>query len=112
MRGEPMLDIRHEELLSLAEAAQRLPNRRMGRPVSPSCIWRWIVEGVKGPTGQRVRLEGAKVGGAWLTSVEALERFIVRLTPTEPQEQAGAVTPAARARQKAKAADLASELVG
>jgi hypothetical protein len=31
--------------------------------------------------GQRLRLEAARIGGRWLTSVQALDRFIARQTP-------------------------------
>jgi hypothetical protein len=31
--------------------------------------------------GKRVRLEAVRLGGRWLTSVQAIERFIDRQTP-------------------------------
>jgi hypothetical protein len=70
-----------EELLSLAQAARRLPPGRGERPVSLGCVLRWVLEGAPGPDGQRVRLEAVRVGGRWITSVEALARFAERLTP-------------------------------
>jgi hypothetical protein len=70
-----------EELLSLAQAARRLPPGRGGRPVSLGCVLRWVLNGAPGPDGRRVRLEAVRMGGRWLTSVEALGRFAHHLTP-------------------------------
>lgn len=70
-----------EKLLNLYEAARRLPHGRRNRPVSFSCLLRWITDGVPGPDGNRVRLEGVRLGGRWLTSEEAIARFAARLTP-------------------------------
>jgi hypothetical protein len=70
-----------EKLIGLLTAAKRLPPGRGGRPVSVSCVLRWITHGVPGPDGQRIKLEGVRVGGRWLTSEEALARWAERLTP-------------------------------
>jgi hypothetical protein len=70
-----------ETLLSLTQAARRLPPGRSNRPVSLSCVLRWVLNGTPGPDGKRVRLDACRVGGRWLTSVEALQRFADLLTP-------------------------------
>jgi hypothetical protein len=62
--------------LSLCQAARRFPPARRDRPVSPSCVWRWMREGVRLPSGERLRLEGCRVSGRWLTSEPALMRFL------------------------------------
>jgi hypothetical protein len=49
--------------------------------VAFSTVLRWILEGVPGPGGGRVKLEGVRAGGRWLTSEEALEGWMDRLTP-------------------------------
>ena len=95
-----------ETLLGLPEAARRLPPGRGGRPVSFSCVLRWITDGVAGPDGRRVKLEGVRVGGRWLTSQEALARFAERLTPDLSSEPAPAPrSPAARRRAGERAAE-------
>ena len=76
-----MIDLSTESSISLSQAARLLPPGRGGRPVTLGCILRWILNGAKGPDGIRVRLEAARVGGRWLTSKEALNRFADRLTP-------------------------------
>src|SRR5262245_46496679 len=75
------VDIRREELLSLPQAARRFPPFRQDRPVNPSTVWRWISAGVKLPGGRRIRLGAIRLSGRWLTSVEAIERFITAQTP-------------------------------
>ena len=74
------IDLLTETPVSLREAANILPRGRSGRPVHLSCILRWILVGAKGPDGQRVRLEGLRIGGRWITSREALQRFGEALT--------------------------------
>ncbi len=90
-----------ETLLTLCEAARRLPPGRCGRPVSFSCVYRWIAHGAPGPDGSRVKLEAVRVGGRWLTSVEALARWAERLTPCLD----GGPMPARRTPAQRKRAD-------
>jgi hypothetical protein len=102
-----MSDILSETTLGLAEAARRLPSYRRGSPVSPSTLWRWITDGVKLPGGQMVRLEAARLGGRWLTSVEALARFAAAQTPTfggggSPPEPPPAAPTRSRAQRAAE----------
>jgi hypothetical protein len=75
-----MIDLQRETLISLTKAAQLLPPGPRG-PKSPSCILRWILDGVQLPSGEHLRLEGVKLGAQWFTSVEALQRFGERQTP-------------------------------
>jgi hypothetical protein len=71
-----------ETLLSLADAARRCPRGRNGARVSPSTVLRWILNGVKPIAGgERIRLGGARLGGRWITSVEAIQRFHNAQTP-------------------------------
>ena len=47
-----------------------------GQKLHVSTILRWILRGVDG-----VKLEAVRLGGRWVTSREALQRFAERLTP-------------------------------
>lgn len=76
-----MIDLGRETPLSLTSAARMVPPGRRGRPVTLSCIFRWITKGVMAPDGQRVRLEASRLGGRWITSLEALQRFVDAQTP-------------------------------
>jgi hypothetical protein len=75
------IDLFSESMLALSQAARLLPPGRRGRPVSLSCVLRWVLDGVPGQDGGRVRLEAVRLGGRWVTSREALQRFAERLTP-------------------------------
>jgi hypothetical protein len=94
-----MIDLRNESTLTLAQAARMLPPGRRGRPATLSCVLRWVRDGVKTPTGT-IRLEAIRLGGRWLTSVEALERFAARQTPAFGERPAPPTprTPAQRER--------------
>jgi hypothetical protein len=76
-----MIDLQTEELLSLRDAAKRIPPGRRGKRAHLSTVLRWITIGVKGPKSENVKLEGIRLGSRWLTSSEALQRFADRLTP-------------------------------
>ncbi|MBP3954961.1 DUF1580 domain-containing protein [Gemmata sp. G18] len=64
-----------ESLLSLSGAARLFPPLRQHAAVRASTIWRWVREGVMTPNG-RVKLEAVRCGHAWMTSREAVARFI------------------------------------
>jgi hypothetical protein len=68
-------------MLSLAQTARRFPPARLGRPVAPATIWRWCRKGIKVPGVGIARLECVRLSGRWLTSVEAISRFVARQTP-------------------------------
>ncbi len=60
-----------EELLTFAEAAKVLPQRRGGSKVETSTLWRWSRRGSRG-----VVLRTIRVGGNVYVSREALMDFI------------------------------------
>jgi hypothetical protein len=97
-----MIDLKSEQLLSLAEAAQRLPRGRGGRPTHFSTILRWILTGVRGPADEKVKLEAIRLGDRWLTSAEALQRFAEALTP-KSEAPPTLRSPARRERAAARA---------
>jgi hypothetical protein len=98
-----MIDISSETILPLSQAAKRLPSYRRGRPVTLSCLLRWVFNGVKRPDGVRVRLEALRLG-RWVTSLEALQRFAEAQTPTcEDDRRPQSRTPTARARAAQRA---------
>jgi Protein of unknown function (DUF1580) len=70
-----MIDIASETILTLSEAAERLPRRRNGRSTHVSTLYRWTVSGCRG-----VVLEHTQIGATRATSLEALQRFFDRLT--------------------------------
>ena len=91
-----MFDLTQEQPLSLKEAARLIPPARNGKRTHLSTLLRWVLTGAKAPDGTRVRLDAVRLGGRWMTSREALQRFTVRLTPTPVD----ATAPAARTEGK------------
>jgi len=72
-----MIDIKDEEVLTLAQVAKLkvLPRRRNGRRPHVATFYRWATTGIRG-----VKLEVIRVGGTLCTSTEAVQRFCDRLT--------------------------------
>jgi hypothetical protein len=83
MDSRCQIDILSETVLSLAQAARRLPQLRgakaTGKGVHPCTLWRWTRNGLNTPDGQRVRLETVRIGNTNCTSLEAIQRFFDRL---------------------------------
>jgi len=71
-----------EQWISLSQAAKLFPPARRGRPVSASCVWRWFKEGVRTQGGRRVHLEALRVVNRYVTSEQAVRRFILAQQPT------------------------------
>lgn len=58
------------DLLTLTEAAKRLPTR------PNSCtVWRWCRRGVLSRNGERIRLEHMRLGGRIFIAEGAIEKF-------------------------------------
>lgn len=92
-----------EQTFGFAEAARMLPSGRGGRPIAPQTLARWASTGTKGPDGQRRRLQAWRLGGRWVTSREAIERFMLALTPGS-DDDTPEPTPRARRRDREHAA--------
>jgi hypothetical protein len=93
-----MIDLKTEDIFPWYEAPKHLPKGRRGGPVHPGTVLRWILKGIRG-----TKLEALRLGGHWVTSSEALQRFAERLTPnleTEPQTRR---PPSARERATRRA---------
>lgn len=70
------MGILKETVISLRDAANELPSgMNPGKPIHFSTLWRWALRGCLALDGRRVRLEAVRLGGRWLTSKEALQRF-------------------------------------
>jgi hypothetical protein len=97
-----------ENVLNLTQACALLPAGRGTARTHPATLTRWILKGVRGPAGKRVRLEATRIGGRWITSREALERFARALTPNF--ECSPAFRPGTAAQQK-RAAERAGVML-
>lgn len=88
-----MFDI-NEELIRLEDVRDYVPSSRRGKKLAKSVVYRWALHGIRG-----VRLETYKIGGARVTSVEAIQRFVENLNAATYQTPA--VSDAARAKKAA-----------
>jgi Protein of unknown function (DUF1580) len=92
------MSILEETPVSLHEAAGLLPGTH-GKPLNFSTVWRWILKGVLAADGERrVKLEAVRLGGRWVTSREALQRFSESLTE-RPAPTGDMRTPTERKRR-------------
>jgi hypothetical protein len=100
-----MIDLTSERLIPLAEAAKMVPPARRGKKTHLSTLLRWVLKGAKAPDGTLVKLEALRVGGRWMTSREAIQRFALALTPRlDGGARPAPRTPAQRRRDDERAA--------
>ena len=64
--------------LTLSQAARLAP----GSP-SPNCIWRWCRRGVVARSGERVRLQHARLGGRLFTTLRWVREFGEKLAQAD-----------------------------
>jgi hypothetical protein len=95
LRSRPVLELSAEPPVPLQEIADYC------RTSFPT-VWRWALKGLPGPDGRRVRLDALRVGGRWVSSWAALQRFAEATTPQVEDEPARAPRPAGK-RQRAAA---------
>jgi hypothetical protein len=93
-----MIDLNLEQPIGLETACKSVPGRCGEKPLHLSTMFRWIVKGVQGPDGSRVRLEAVKLGSRWMTTRQALQRFAERLTPRAQADASAGRTPGQRQR--------------
>jgi len=112
---EPLTKILNgEKLIGLAAAAKLLPGHRGGESLDTSTMFRWITRGVL-IGGQRHHLEAVRAGTRWLTSAEAVARFIELLTAvSSPSVDCAPLpgTPSQRNRNANDASKQLDELLG
>jgi hypothetical protein len=100
-----VFDLTTETPVPLAEACKLVPPGRGGKTTHLSTLLRWILTGARSPSGDIVRLEAIRLGGRWMTSRQALQRFAEGLTPRLAADLTPAPrTPAARHRASQRAA--------
>jgi hypothetical protein len=103
------IDIYNEELLTLSKIPADL-ERRTGKRLNLSTVYRWINRGIAG-----IQLETILVGGNRYTSVQALNRFFTQSTIAKLRKHSGATAEGIRrakairekqVEQRAKRLDL------
>ena len=81
-----------EQIISFSEAAKLLPTHPHART-----IWRWGRKGVRG-----IKLEVLRLGGRFVTSIQALERFGRALAETDAEPTTTATVTAPKPRSDAQ----------
>jgi hypothetical protein len=86
-----MIDLTREKPLTFARAAKLIPSSKGDGSAHVGTIYRWAHKGQNG-----VRLESVRLGGRWVTSAEAIQRFVEAVTiayrPREAQPQVDVAT--------------------
>ena len=90
------IDLKNETRIDLVEAPHYLGKGRNGRPMHIATLIRAVTRGIRG-----VRLEALRFGNRWVTSVEALERWGVRMAETSVSPE----TPTARRSRRTRQLD-------
>jgi hypothetical protein len=85
-------------LLTPAQIGRLCPQNREGVSVSPTSVVRWITEGVRLRSGDRLKLPAVRYPAGWRIAEDDFEQFIARLTADRTGEAASPIT-AARAEQ-------------
>jgi len=94
-----MVSLVAEQCLPFREIAAMLPGNK-GKRLHDDSLHRWRKGALKKAPG--VRLEARRLGGKWVTSLEAVERFSNALTAAEmAQEEAVALQPRMTSAQQA-----------
>lgn len=93
-----------EQLIRLNDVRRLLPPREGGRRPGLSSIYRWCERGIRG-----VKLEWYPAPWGRMTSVEAVERFLIQLNKGKPPLL---LTPARRRRQIAEATKRVEAMLG
>ena len=90
-----MIDLSNETILSLSEATHEVPRGRGNKRVHSSTLYRWATRGVAG-----TKLEAVRVGGLFVTSSEALNRFFRRLNSQVDERSEYATAAEKRQRER------------
>ena len=91
-----------ETTIYLVDVPSHLPTSPNGRRTHHSTCLRWVLRGIRG-----VKLEAVRLGGRWVTSIEALGRFGNRVTATTAPT---APVPSSSAIDRRRACHVAKEL--
>jgi hypothetical protein len=77
-----------------------------------STVYRWVLKGLPLPSGERVRLEALRVGGRWVSTWPALQRFAEATTPAVGDVSAKAPRSVSRRQQASEKAAKQLEAMG
>ena len=79
-----MPDLFKEVLLTVPQICDQVPGHRDNDKLRPSTVTRWILNGVVGKDGTRVKLKAVRFGGRWLVREADLKAFLEALAGRSP----------------------------
>lgn len=94
-------------MIHINEVARRFP-QPSGKPRSTATVIRWHLSGVRS-RGRIVKLGATRVGGAYYTTEEAIQRFIDTLNGPDVQTAVAPDSGSDQGNQSAVAASLDAE---
>jgi hypothetical protein len=80
-----VISIANEKVIPLSRVGDYCPSSRVGKKLHSSTALRWAKAGCRADDGSRVTLETIRAGSTTYTSVEAIQRFLDRLSGPAPQ---------------------------
>jgi len=100
------------DLIPFHQLAPRLPGRKPGQRLNPAAIYRWHKSGLKGPDGNRVRLQAQRLGGHWCTTMAWLRAFNAALEGEAAGDLVATKQRQLQEEEQAKAADRRLDQLG
>lgn len=88
-----LIDAEHDDLVPVRQLAKK----RLGKDISPACLWRWVRKGVRG-----CRLEALNVMGVWHTTPAAFGAFLTSQTAAAYGDDAPTTAPTERSAATVK----------
>jgi hypothetical protein len=81
-----MLSDSDEPFVTIGQVIAKLPGGRGNPRPSPSTITRWILSGVRGVSGETIKLRAMRAGFRWLLRESDIQTFFHALAvlPTDP----------------------------
>ncbi len=106
----PVYSLTKEQPVPLSKVPQLFPALGRKGNLSFSTVYRWVTKGLKVPSGKRVRLEASRLGGGWVTTMEAIDRFVDRLTSAHETSDQGVCPPELISRRERRAERAGEQL--
>lgn len=81
LSASPETQSQSQQLVPFKTVAEWVPPARNGKKTYVSTIQRWAVNGQRRFDGKIIRLWAMRLGNRWVTTREAFDTFMRRLTP-------------------------------
>jgi len=94
----------HTNYFSPAQVASRF-SLRAGQQMNPATVTRWVLRGLIGPTGERIKLRATRIGRAIAISPADLDEFFAALAG-----DTDGIAPRSPAQRRVADSDAAREL--